>query len=368
MTLHDNRFKFSQSIKTPILRTPKEEIRMVDNRFYKNKGPFLLKELAEIGECEIVNGDGQKSITEVATLEAATGNDLSFFSNHKYLKAFQDSKAAACIVASGDVKNAPKKMILLISDNPYASYARIIKKFYEVLAAPQHIAKTAVIGKNSTIAENCAICDYVVIGDNVSIGKNCYIGSNTTITDGVIIGDNTKIMSNVTISFALIGRNCVFFPGVRIGQEGFGYAPSATGILPVKQLGRVIIGNGVEIGSNTCLDRGAIEDTVVGDNTKIDNLVQIAHNVKIGANCFIVSQAGIGGSTVIGNKVMLGGQVGIIGHVNIGDNVMIAAQSGVITNVAPGEVRGGYPALPIRQWHKVTAMLKKMVNKNNKQE
>ena len=125
----------------------------------------------------------------------------------------------------------------------------------------------------------------------------------------------------------------------------------------------------MEIGSNSCLDRGAIEDTVVGDNTKIDNLVQIAHNVKIGANCFIVSQAGIAGSTVIGNKVMLGGQVGITGHVNIGDNVMIAAQSGIMANVEAGAVMGGSPALPIRQWHKVTAILKKMVNnKNNKQE
>ncbi len=342
---------------------------MVDNRFYKNKGPFLLKELAEIGECKIVGGNGQESIAEVATLEAATGHDLSFFSNQKYLEAFQHSKAAACIVGEGDVKNAPKKMILLISDNPYASYARIIKTFYESSAVPPHIAKTAVIGKNSKIAEGCTISDYAVIGDNVEIGKNCYIGSNTTITDGVMIGDNTKVMSNVTISYALIGKNCVFFPGVRIGQDGFGYAPSAKGILPVRQVGRVIIGNGVEIGSNSCLDRGAIEDTVVGDNTKIDNLVQIAHNVKIGANCFIVSQAGIAGSTVIGNKVMLGGQVGITGHVNIGDNVMIAAQSGIMANVEAGAVMGGSPALPIRQWHKVTAILKKMVNnKNNKQE
>ena len=242
---------------------------MVDNRFYKNKGPFLLKELAEIGECKIVGGNGQESIAEVATLEAATGHDLSFFSNQKYLEAFQHSKAAACIVGEGDVKNAPKEMILLISDNPYASYARIIKTFYESSAVIPHTAKTAVIGKNSKIAEGCTISDYAVIGDNVEIGKNCYIGSNTTITDGVMIGDNTKVMSNVTISYALIGKNCVFFPGVRIGQDGFGYAPSAKGILPVRQVGRVIIGNGVEIGSNSCLDRGAIEDTVVGDNTKM---------------------------------------------------------------------------------------------------
>lgn len=342
---------------------------MVDTRFYNNTGPFLLKELAEVGECKIVGGSGQESITGIATLEAASSEEMAFFSNQKYLQAFQNSKAKACIVEEKDAKNAPKNMILLVSENAYASYARIIGKFYQFAEIKSSIAKTAIIGKGAKIAEGCSIADYVVIGDNVDIGKNCYIGPHTTISDGVIIGDNCKVMSNVTMAFAIVGKNCVFHPGVRIGQDGFGYAASNKGILPVRQVGRVLIGNGVEIGSNSCLDRGAIEDTVIGDNTKIDNLVQIAHNVKIGANCFIVSQVGIAGSTVIGNKVMLGGQVGITGHVSVGDNVMIAAQSGIMNNVEAGAVMGGSPAMPIRQWHKITAILKKMVsNKNNKDE
>ena len=249
-----------------------------------------------------------------------------------------------CIIEKNDVEIAPKGMILLTSDNPYASYAKIILALYPNEANVPYIAKSVKIDDSAQVHGSCYIGENVVIGQNVQIGSNTHISHNSVISDNVIIGNNCKIMSNVTISHSIIGNGCVFHSGARLGQDGLGYAPTSQGMLAVKQVGRVLIGNYVEIGSNTCVDRGAIEDTVIGDNTKIDNLVQIAHNVKIGSNSIIVSQVGIAGSTVIGSRVMLGGQVGISGHVKIGDSVMIAAQSGVIGDVESGMVMGGTPA------------------------
>ena len=203
------------------------------------------------------------------------------------------------------------------------------------------------------------------ISEDVIIGEGCYIGENTYIGAGVKLGNECFIANNCSISYAVIGNNLVLHPGARIGQDGFGFAPSNSGITKVPQLGRVVIGNFVEIGANTCIDRGAIDDTIIGDHTKIDNLVQIGHNVNIGSHCIIVAQTGIAGSSHIGDGTMLGGQTGISGHVTVGKKVVLAAQGGIISDVADGEVLGGTPAVPIRQWHKQTIILKKLISSIN---
>jgi UDP-3-O-[3-hydroxymyristoyl] glucosamine N-acyltransferase len=335
---------------------------MLRDRFFHRAGPFKVKELAKETGCKVV-GDENLSIKDIATLESGNEQNISFLSNPKYVEAFRESKAAVVILEERFASNAPEGMTLLISDNPYYAYAQIAAKFYPNKKYKAHIAKTAVVHKTAKIHDSCHIADNAVIDANVEIGQGTVIGANTCIEEGVIIGKNCNIKSNVTLTHCQIGNDCIIHSGVRIGQDGFGFAPSAKGVIKVEQLGAVLIGDNVEIGSNTCIDRGAVEDTIIGNGTKIDNLVQIGHNVKIGQSCFIVSQAGIAGSTEIGNGVQLGGQVGIAGHIKIGDRAMLAARSGVMSNVEPFAVLGGAPAVPIKQWHRMTAYLKKVTTK-----
>ena len=338
---------------------------MPSPRFFKKENSFPIKELAKIGNCTIV-GDDTLTLQDIATLESAKAGDVGFLSNPKYLGAFQQSKASVCVLEERFVKLAPEGMTLLVSANSYQSYALIAAAFYPPKKFGYFKAPSATISPSASIHESSYIGENVVISENAEIGANCYVGANTFIDSGVKVGDNTQIRPNCTIAYTVIGKNCIIHAGVRSGQDGFGFAPSAQGITKVEQLGTVVIGNNVEIGANTCIDRGAIEDTIIGDGTKIDNLVQIGHNVKIGQNCFIVSQVGIAGSTVVGNQVMLGGQVGIAGHVSIGDKTMIAAQSGIMSNVDAGSVLGGSPAVGLKQWHRMTAYLKKVTDRSIK--
>ncbi len=340
---------------------------MPNQRFFKKAGSFPIKELAKIGNCTIA-GDETLVLQDIATLEGAKTGDVGFLSNPKYVSAFQQSKASVCILEERFAKSAPDGMTLLISTNPYQSYALIAAAFYPPKTLSYFKSPSATISPSASVHESAYIAENVVISEGAEIGANCYIGANTFIDSGVKVGDNTQIRPNCTIAYSVIGKNCIIHAGVRIGQDGFGFAPDAQGITKVEQLGTVVIGSNVEIGANTCIDRGAIEDTVIGDGTKIDNLVQIGHNVKIGKNCFIVSQVGVAGSATVGNGVMVGGQVGIAGHINIGDRTMIAAQSGIMSDVEPGSVLGGSPALPLKQWLRITAFLKKQTDKTSKKE
>jgi UDP-3-O-[3-hydroxymyristoyl] glucosamine N-acyltransferase len=251
--------------------------------------------------------------------------------------------------------------------NAYEVWAKILAKFYPTTNGKTGIHQSAIISPTATISPDSYIGAGSYIGNNAVINSNCYIAESCYIGEGVKIDINTHIHHNVTITHSNIGHDCIIHPGVRIGQDGFGFAPGETGITKVPQVGRVVIGSHVEIGANTCIDRGAIEDTVIGDHTKIDNLVQIGHNVIVGKYCIIVSQTGIAGSSSIGDGSILGGQSGVSGHVKVGSKVTLAARGGIIKDVKDGEVLGGFPAVPIRQWHKQTAILKKLATKNDKQ-
>lgn len=339
---------------------------MADPRFYLVAGPFSLGQLAEISNAELDNKSAaEQLIYDVAPLSTAESNQISFWDNKRYLEEFNNSKAGACIVRP-EVESNSDEMVLLKTSDPYTGYAKIAQAFYPNSIEKGSVADSAFIDQTAILDKTCQVDAGAVIGAQTKIGKRTRIGANSVVSDGVEIGSDCRIGPNVTLQSCLIGDGVVLHAGVRIGQDGFGFAMSEKGHLKVPQLGRVIIENDVEIGANSTVDRGAGPDTVIGQGSKIDNLVQIAHNVKIGRNCIIVSQVGISGSTKVGDFVVMGGQAGLTGHLSIGDGVQIAAQSGVMRNIEAGQQVGGTPSVPMRQWLKSVALMEKLLKSNKK--
>lgn len=310
---------------------------------YQYQGPFTLAEIAEFLNIEIDSSQASVEVSDLMPLDEAGQGHLSFFDNVKYKTSFESSKAQACLVHPKFEASVPNGMVPLFTEEPYMAYAKLAQKFYPSKLGGQGIHETAII-------ENPEL-----------LGKNCSIGANAYIGEGVELGDDCVVADNVSIRSAKLGKNCIIHSGVRIGQDGFGFASGRQGHVKVPQLGGVIIGDDVEIGANTTIDRGSGPNTKIGDGTKIDNLVQIGHNVEIGRFCFVVSQVGIAGSTKIGDFVAIGGQGGVAGHLQIGDGAQIAAGSGVITNIDAGKTVGGYPARNIRDWHKSTIAIERLV-------
>lgn len=336
---------------------------MADPKFFDRAGPFTLAELADIAGAEIRSGEATVSFDDVQPLQSALTSHVSFLENKLYVSAFEGSAAGACLVDRAYADRAPDGMALLLTDEPYRAFAQIAQAFYPKSCfthAPEPgVHATAHVDPSATLGAGCRVEPGAVIGAGAEIGAACSIGANTTIGAGVTLGDGCWIGPNVTIQFALIGKACVIHPGARIGQDGFGFAPGAEH-LKVPQLGRVIIEDGVDIGANTCIDRGTGPDTIIRSGTKIDNLVQIAHNVEIGAGCLMPALSGISGSTKVGNYVMMGGGAGIAGHLTIGDGARIAAHSGIMRDVEPGQTVAGSPAVPAKQFWRQIAALKRL--------
>ncbi|WP_417830591.1 UDP-3-O-(3-hydroxymyristoyl)glucosamine N-acyltransferase [Thalassospira sp.] len=337
---------------------------MADARFFRRKGPFSIAEIAKLTETTPVNApDETRVFQDVSPLQNADADILSFFDNRKYLDAFVTSKAGACFVRPEFVDRAPEGMVLFTTKDPYRAYAKAATAFYPFETANGVISDHAVIDPTAKLGKGVQIDAGAVIGAHCEIGDGTIIASNAVIGEGVVIGAGCKIGANASISHSLIGNLCLIYPGARIGQDGFGFAMGPQGHVKVPQLGRVVIGNDVEVGSNSTIDRGAGPDTVIGNGCRIDNLVQIGHNVELGMGCVIVSQVGISGSTRIGNFAVLAGQAGITGHLEIGDGAKVAAQAGVMKNVGPGETVGGSPAVPVMEYHKQTVALSRLIRK-----
>jgi UDP-3-O-[3-hydroxymyristoyl] glucosamine N-acyltransferase len=332
---------------------------MADPSFHHKTSPQTLNDLAALVDAQ-VQGDGDMIIDDVAALDTAQSNEISFLDNIKYKDAFTKTKAGAVIVAPKMVEFAPSNTTLIISNNPYKMYALIAQSFYPVKTPPAKIDDAAQVQNSANIAEGCVIEAGAVIGCNVTLAENCWVEANAVIGDNVRIGAGTRIGANASITHAIIGQGSRIYPGARIGQDGFGFAIDPAGHVKVPQLGRVIIGDHVEIGANSCIDRGASSDTIIGDGTWIDNLVQIGHNVQTGKGCVIVAQAGVAGSTTLEDYVVLAAQSGVVGHLTIGTGTRIAGQSGVMHNLPPGSEVMGYPALPIKQFMRQVATLKKL--------
>lgn len=340
---------------------------MANQQFYRNTGPHTLGEIAEIAKLSVPNQYTNILIHDVKSLIESGARDLSFLDNKKYLNDFKTTKAAVCIIPEDLEIDEHDSSILVKARNPYFAYAKIVDLFYQPTKKyPNKIAKTAVIAKTAKLGQNSYIGHNVVIEDDVYIGDNAIIEAGSFIDYGVSIGNNARIDANVSICNATIGDNVVILSGARIGQDGFGFATEAGVHKKIYHTGKVIIGNDVEIGANTTIDRGSMNDTIIEDLCRIDNLVQIGHNVHIKKGSIIVAQVGIAGSSKVGAYCALGGQVGVAGHVNIADQVQIAGQGGVIRDVKESGIYGGTPAVPIRNWHRQSIMLNKLINNKTK--
>ena len=339
---------------------------MADSRFHQVTAPQKLGEIAnDLGLTLHDEADVDYLVHDVAPLGQAGAHDITFLDNLKYKDDLKTTKAGACIIAPQMVEHAPKGVRLLVTKNPYKFYALTAQKFYPADYPKPDISAHAHVHDSAEIAEGCIIGAGVVIEEGVKLAEGVWIEPNTVIGRNVEIGANVRIGANVTLSHCIIGAGSRIYTGARIGQDGFGFAIDPAGHVKVPQLGRVMIGDHVEIGANSCIDRGAGPDTIIGDGAWIDNLVQIAHNVKIGRGCVIVSQVGIAGSTELEDFVVCAGQVGISGHLKIGQGSRIAAQSGIMQNVPAGSELMGSPAVPIKDHLKQHATLKRLIKRKN---
>ncbi|MCN4143622.1 MAG: UDP-3-O-(3-hydroxymyristoyl)glucosamine N-acyltransferase [Thiohalomonas sp.] len=298
------------------------------------------------------HGDPGVCISGIATLEHANKNDLSFFSNRKYHQFLATTKASIVILHPDDLADCPSSAIL--SKDPYLAYAKIATWLTKPITEQVEIASTAVIEDNVSIGKNTSIGAHVVVGLGSQIGDNVRLLAGCSIADDVKIGDNSILYPNVSIySNVSIGEQCIIHSGAVIGSDGFGIANEQGHWFKMPQLGRVIIGDEVEIGANTTIDRGAIEDTIIENGVKLDNLIQIAHNVRIGKNTAIAGCVGIAGSSTIGQYCAIGGGAGILGHLQIADHVHITATSLVTKSITEaGVYSSGTPLQENTQWHK----------------
>lgn len=333
---------------------------MADKVFYEYSGPKSIEEIIAITNATLLtSGKEKEQIENICSIESASKNDLCFFYDKKNKDMAKSIKAKACITTQDLTNLIPEGVIVLTSDNPKLSFINLVSAFY---SEHKPVAKTepdASIALTARIGKNCYIGHNVVIEDNVTIGDNCVIEANVVICRGCQIGNNCRIGNNASIAYCLMGNDCYVYTGARIGQDGFGFSVVEGRHKRIPQIGRVIIGNDVEVGANTCIDRGAIDDTIIGDGTRIDNLVQVAHNDKIGNCCILVSQTGIAGSCTLGDYVVCGGQVGLADHLKIGNGVQIGAQSGVMRDIEPGAIVMGTPTVPFKDFMRQVAFLQK---------
>ena len=337
--------------------------------FFKNTGPYSLTEIAGLIKAKIIGDHGEDTrVEDIKPLDRAGAGHLSFFENKKYLKQFETTGALACIISPHFKDHETSAKILLVVDDAYRSYAKILDHFYPEASRPTAFGDPAehnscLIHPTAKLEEGAIIEPGAIIGEQARIGRGTRIQSGAVIGRRCYIGRDGLIGANAAISCAIIGDGVIIHQGAGIGQDGFGFAMGAAGHLKVPQIGRVIIQDHVEIGANTTIDRGALKDTIIGEGTKIDNLVQIGHNVVIGRNCVIVSQVGISGSTELGDFVIFGGQGGCVGHIKIGSGVKIAANGKISKDIAPGVIVGGAPAVPIMQWKREIMTLRKLAAK-----
>lgn len=336
-----------------------------DPRFFRAAGPFSLAAIAETAGIAPAGLPGERIFAGIAPLQTAGAQHISFLTNRKYLDVLAASKAGAVVLEPDLAARVPRGMLAIPAPNPVAVWARIAALFHPAAPVAPGRHPTAVIDPSATISPEAEIGAYCVIGARVEIGPGCRIGPLVSIGDGVVIGRDARIGSHVSLSHCLIGDRVVIYPGGRIGQDGFGFDPQPTvrGFLSVPQLGRVVIEDDVEIGANSMVDRGSSQDTVIGAGSRLDNAVQIAHNVRLGRCCVIVSQVGISGSTILGDYVTFAGQAGVVGHVRIGDRARIGAQAGVMADVAPGATVVGSPAEPVKEFFKQVAFLRRMMRR-----
>ena len=290
-------------------------------------------------------------------------DQISFLANPGRVAALQGTRAGAVLVPPDMRDRVPAGSVALVTTDPTVSWARVAALFHPMRCVKAGIHSSATVGEGATIDPSAEICAQAVIGARAEIGPRCQVGPSAVIGDGVVLGPDCRIGSHASISHALLGARVYVYPGARIGQEGFGFTITEQGFLTTPQLGGVILEDDVEVGANTTIDRGSLRDTVIGAGTRLDNLVQIAHNVRIGRHCAIAAQVGISGSVEIGDFVVIGGQAGVAEHMRIGPKSRVGAQSGVMSVIDAGAVVVGSPARPAREVFREIATLKKLAHR-----
>lgn len=341
--------------------------------FFPLPQPLTLAEVASIAGARIAGDSddvraalGARHIRGLGTLDTAGPDDLAFCDTFLFAEKLGAVRAGAVITSDRFAPKAPEGLPLLIAPRPAAAFVAVSRHLFPSALRPLPIFGQEGVAPGAQVHPKARLEHGVTVDPGAVVGPGAEIGAGTIVCAGAVIGPNVRIGRDCAIGpgasviHAFLGNGVIIHAGARIGSDGFGYQPGPGGHVKVPQLGRVVVQDMAEIGANTTIDRGAITDTVIGEGTKIDNLVQIAHNVVIGRHCIVVSQTGISGSTTLGDFVMLGGQVGVVGHVTIGTGAQIAASSNVKGDVPPGVRWGGSPAKPVREWFREVATLKRL--------
>jgi len=318
-----------------------------------------LGELAAQFGCELA-GDPDVTVSEVATLSNASAGQLSFFANKAYRNALRETCASVVVLQAQDADDCP--VATLLADNPYLTYALIAATLHAEPAPAAGVHHSAVVSPQASVASSATLSAHVTIEDGAVIGEGVFIGSGAVIGKRCRVGDNSRVLANATlVQDVALGERCIIHSGAVIGSDGFGNARTENGWVKVPQVGRVVIGNDVEIGASTSIDRGAIDDTVIEDGVRLDNQIQIGHNVHIGAHTAIAASAAISGSVIVGKRCMFGGQVGLVGHISICDDVVIGGATMISKSIKqPGFYTGHFPGEKHRDWKRKVARFRRL--------
>jgi UDP-3-O-[3-hydroxymyristoyl] glucosamine N-acyltransferase len=333
----------------------------VDPRFFGGTEPRTLAAIAAAAGGRLPDGvDPERRLAGVAPLDAAGPDEVSFLDNRRYVDLLRATRAGAVVLAEAMAGAAPEGCVPVVAPIPYLGFARVARLFHPPPPPVAGVHPTASVAPDAEIGEGTEIGPFAVVGAGARIGPRCLLGPHAVVGAAVELGEGCRIHAHASITHAIAGSRVVLHPGARVGQEGFGFAPTPDGRYEtMPQLGRVILGDEVEIGANSCVDRGSQGDTVLGPGTRLDNLVQVGHNVHTGRGTVLVAQAGICGSTRLGEFVMVAAQAGLNGHLTIGDRARIGGQAGVMGDVAAGMDVLGSPAWPVREFWRAMSRFKR---------
>jgi UDP-3-O-[3-hydroxymyristoyl] glucosamine N-acyltransferase len=332
-----------------------------DPRFFARSGPHPLATVtkAALGVAPEVD----LLLAGVAPLKTAGPDEVSFLDNRRYATALEKTSAGAVVVHPDMLARVPAGTVPIVTTEPYAGWARVAALFHPIPPVRPGVHPSAFVAQGARVDPSAEVGPFCLIETGAEVGACCRIGPYAAVGPGVVLGPECRIGAHASLTHAILSARVYVYPGARIGQEGFSFAPTDAGFLTVPHLGRVVLESDVEVGANTTIDRGSTGDTVVGAGSRLDNLVQIGHNVRLGRCCVVVAQVGIAGSTVLEDFVQVGGQAAMAGHLRVGKGARIGAQAGVMSDVAPGAALVGSPAQPRQEFFRQVAVLKRMARR-----